>query len=218
MSPLLFPATFVLALAIERIAPARPLPPVRGHLLRGLLFFGLAGLINTLLPPLAAHAVADVPGLPLAELPLPVAAVLVFVVADLARYAIHRAMHTHEPLWRHVHRLHHRPQRVDVPGFAVLHPLEHVVAIAATSLCAALLGIAPLAVVVAAYVAFVLGIVQHLNIRTPYWLGYVVQRPEAHSIHHARGVHAYNYGTVVWWDMLFGTYRNPREFAAEAGL
>ena len=34
-----------------------------------------------------------------------------------------------------------------------------------------------------------LGTFQHANIRTPRWLGYLVQRPESHSLHHARGVH-----------------------------
>ena len=34
------------------------------------------------------------------------------------------------------------------------------------------------------------------NVRTPQWLGYLVQRPESHSVHHQRGVHAYNYSDL----------------------
>lgn len=34
----------------------------------------------------------------------------------------------------------------------------------------------------------------------------MLQRPENHAIHHARGVHAHNYGTLALWDRLFGTY------------
>ena len=45
-----------------------------------------------------------------------------------------------------------------------------------------------------------------------------MQRPEGHSVHHTRGVHAYNYGNLSLWDLLFGTFRNPAEFAAEAGF
>jgi len=52
---------------------------------------------------------------------------------------------------------------------------------------------------------------QHANIRTPHWLGYLIQRPESHNIHHARGVHRYNYSDLPLWDMVFGTFRNPRE-------
>jgi len=51
---------------------------------------------------------------------------------------------------------------------------------------------------------------QHANIATPHWLGYLIQRPESHHVHHARGVHAYNYSDLPLWDMLFGTFRNPR--------
>ena len=46
-------------------------------------------------------------------------------------------------------------------------------------------------------------------IRTPRWFGFIIQRPEAHAVHHARGVHAYNYGNVMLWDILLGTFRNP---------
>lgn len=50
------------------------------------------------------------------------------------------------------------------------------------------------------------------------WVGYLIQRPEAHSVHHARGLHAYNYGNVPVWDLLFGTFRNPSGFNAEQGF
>ena len=28
---------------------------------------------------------------------------------------------------------------------------------------------------------------QHANVNTPHWLGYLIQRPESHNIHHALG-------------------------------
>jgi sterol desaturase/sphingolipid hydroxylase (fatty acid hydroxylase superfamily) len=59
---------------------------------------------------------------------------------------------------------------------------------------------------------------QHTNIRTPQWLGYIVQRPESHSVHHARGVHHYNFSDLPLFDILFGTFRNPKDFAAESGF
>jgi sterol desaturase/sphingolipid hydroxylase (fatty acid hydroxylase superfamily) len=30
-----------------------------------------------------------------------------------------------------------------------------------------------------------------------------------HRIHHQHRYHKNNYGDIVWWDMLFGTYENP---------
>jgi sterol desaturase/sphingolipid hydroxylase (fatty acid hydroxylase superfamily) len=58
----------------------------------------------------------------------------------------------------------------------------------------------------------------HTNIRTPQWVGYVFQRPEMHRIHHEYGSHKNNYGDIVWWDMLFGTYDNPPEFKTSCGF
>jgi sterol desaturase/sphingolipid hydroxylase (fatty acid hydroxylase superfamily) len=51
---------------------------------------------------------------------------------------------------------------------------------------------------------------QHANIRTPRWLGYLIQRPESHVVHHARGRHEFNYANLPLWDIVFGTFRNPR--------
>ncbi len=59
---------------------------------------------------------------------------------------------------------------------------------------------------------------QHANLRTPYWLGYLIQRPESHSVRHQRGVDAFNYGDIALWDMLFGTWCNPREWDEQAGF
>ena len=59
---------------------------------------------------------------------------------------------------------------------------------------------------------------QHANIRTPRWLGYLITRPESHSVHHERDVHAFNYGDIPLFDILFGTFRNPREFTGEVGF
>ena len=58
----------------------------------------------------------------------------------------------------------------------------------------------------------------HTNVRTPRWIGYFFQRPEMHRIHHQYGRHKNNYGDIVWWDMLFGTYENPGSFTKTCGF
>jgi sterol desaturase/sphingolipid hydroxylase (fatty acid hydroxylase superfamily) len=68
------------------------------------------------------------------------------------------------------------------------------------------------------YATTFLAVFQHSNIRTLRWLGYVLQRPESHSRHHARGVHAGNYADLPIIDMLFGTFHNPADFARETGF
>ena len=59
---------------------------------------------------------------------------------------------------------------------------------------------------------------QHANIKTPRWLGYIVQRPESHTVHHAKDIHAYNYSDLPLFDILFGTFRNPKGFEHEVGF
>jgi len=59
---------------------------------------------------------------------------------------------------------------------------------------------------------------QHMGMKTPRWLGYIIQRPESHSVHHGKGIHRYNYSDLPLWDMVFGTFRNPREFQPEHGF
>ena len=80
------------------------------------------------------------------------------------------------------------------------------------------LGLDPLAAALTGVVAAFYGMFQHWNVRTPVWGGYFIQRPEAHCLHHRRGVHAFNYGDLPWWDLLFGTFRNPTASADACGF
>ncbi len=50
-------------------------------------------------------------------------------------------------------------------------------------------------------------------------LVWLVQRPESHALHHARGIHRWNYSDLPLWDLAFGTCRNPADTGpAEAGF
>src|SRR3989442_1362182 len=49
-------------------------------------------------------------------------------------------------------------------------------------------------------------------------LGFIFQRPESHCVHHQEGVHWYNFADLPLWDMLFGTFRNPRQWQARCGF
>jgi sterol desaturase/sphingolipid hydroxylase (fatty acid hydroxylase superfamily) len=63
-----------------------------------------------------------------------------------------------------------------------------------------------------------LGIFQHTNIKTPQWLGYIIQRPESHTVHHAKGIHKYNYSDLPIFDIIFGTFKNPKYHEHETGF
>ncbi|WP_237715088.1 sterol desaturase family protein [Hydrocarboniphaga effusa] len=57
----------------------------------------------------------------------------------------------------------------------------------------------------------------HADKRTPYWLGYIVARPEMHRVHHKTDFHANNYGLPLW-DLMFGTWENPKERVVHCGF
>jgi sterol desaturase/sphingolipid hydroxylase (fatty acid hydroxylase superfamily) len=79
-------------------------------------------------------------------------------------------------------------------------------------------GVSAEAAIIINLVATFFGLFQHANIKTPHWLGYFIQRPESHSAHHERGVHARNYSDLPLWDIVFGTFYNPNEFTGEVGF
>jgi sterol desaturase/sphingolipid hydroxylase (fatty acid hydroxylase superfamily) len=114
--------------------------------------------------------------------------------------------------------MHHSAERIDTFGAFWFSPLDMIGWTALFSLCLTLIGVTPEAATLAMLGATFLSVFQHANLRTPRWLGYVVQRPESHSRHHARGVHADNYSDLPIFDLMFGTFCNPREFAAENGF
>ena len=66
--------------------------------------------------------------------------------------------------------------------------------------------------------AISLSMLQHTNFKTPLWLGYIVPRPESHSVHHRRGFHGNNYSRIPLLDILFGTFENPEYFEPDTGF
>lgn len=198
----------------------RSFPKVRGWGWVGIGFFLLTAVVNASapvwLPPawIARHRLMDLTSLGLWGAPL------AYLAISLAMYAFHRAEHRFDVLWRGLHQMHHAAERVDMPGWAVAHPLEMVVQSALiTGVTTFVLGLDPTAATLAATVGLILTMFAHVNVATPKWLGYVLVRPEQHCLHHEREVHGRNYGNdVVFWDMLFGSYRNVAAFEGEVGF
>jgi sterol desaturase/sphingolipid hydroxylase (fatty acid hydroxylase superfamily) len=79
------------------------------------------------------------------------------------------------------------------------------------------LGASPLAAAFAIGLTGAFDLFLHADIRTPRWVGYFIQRPEMHTVHHQYGHHAQNYGLPVW-DLLFGTWANPAERVERLGF
>jgi sterol desaturase/sphingolipid hydroxylase (fatty acid hydroxylase superfamily) len=214
---LIIPASFFLFLGIEARWPARAYPTRRWWRLRGVGFLIVMAVIATALPLalpepwLAAHRLLD-----LSAVPLVPATLLGYAVVSGISYAWHRATHRSPFLWRWFHQLHHSPVRMDMGGAAVFHPFDVATYVLLSTVTTTLvLGLSPHAAALTGLVAQLYSFFQHMNVRTPAWLGYFIQRPEAHFVHHRRDVHAYNYGDLPIWDLLFGTFRNPATFGDE---
>lgn len=133
------------------------------------------------------------------------------LVYELIHYGYHRLAHRWNALWRAGHQLHHSAESLDAFGAYYLHPFDALMFTSIASLVFyPLLGLAPEAGIIGALFLTFNAMFQHANIRTPHWLGYVIQRPESHAVHHGRGIHRYNYADLPLWDMVFGSFRNPR--------
>ncbi|MXO58666.1 fatty acid hydroxylase [Altererythrobacter salegens] len=142
-----------------------------------------------------------------------------FFLVEALTYAWHRTMHNVQPLWRWFHQMHHSAERVDIWGAFYFHPFDMMGWAMVGSLALVLgIGLTPEAAIIVSVLATFCTMFQHTNFKTPQWLGYIVTRPESHSVHHERGVHAYNYGDIPIFDMLLGTFRNPKEWNGEAGF
>lgn len=142
-----------------------------------------------------------------------------FFALELGVYAWHRTMHNTPFLWRWFHQMHHSAERVDIWGALYFHPLDTLGFTMVGSLALVVgFGISAEAAIIINVVATFMGMFQHANIRTPRWLGYIVQRPESHTLHHERGVHARNYGDLPLFDIIFRTFANPAEANNQVGF
>ncbi len=206
-----------LALA-ERLFPGRPLPRVPGWRARALAVFALYVLLSSYLPLLWADTLAPLQLFDLSGWSTWAAAGVGLIVYELLAYAYHRGMHAIDPWFRLSHQMHHSAERLDVYGAFWFSPVDIVGWTLVPSVALTLLGLPPAAATATILVVTFMAIFQHANLRTPRWLGVLVQRPESHTIHHARGLHAKNYADLPLIDMLFGTFENPARFEHATGF
>lgn len=217
---ILIVGTFLLFYMSERFIATRAFPKVKGWTWVGLGFFLLSMVLNGVLPLLlptewtVRHAL-----LPGQKLGLVGGVLVGYPSVALLGALIHRAMHHSNFLWRWVHQLHHAPQRVDMGGAALFHPFDFIQNIVFSTLVTVfVLGLRPEAAAWTGFVAAFYGFFQHWNVPTPRFLGFLIQRPESHCVHHQRNLHAYNYSDFPLWDLLMGTFRNPATWEGEAGF
>lgn len=206
-------------IAWEALAPARSLPKIRGWIPRAMGVFVVYFFLSSYLPLIWDGYLAQYRLFDLSHLGAVQGMLIGLVIYELLLYAWHRAMHHKKALWRSFHQMHHSAERLDTFGAFYISPLDTIGFTFIGSLSLALIvGLNPQAVTLWLFVTLFLAIFQHANIRTPRWLGYLIQRPESHSIHHARGIHRHNYCDLPVIDMLFGTFENPAGYEHQNGF
>lgn len=209
----LFPAFLV----AERLWPARQQPRIAGWPLIGSAFFVLYAVVSVALPLALPASWFEASLLSGAELGVVGGALLGYLATTFAGYFWHRAVHRVPLLWRVFHQMHHAPRRLDAAGAFVFHPTEMAAyTLLGTALNVFVLGLDPMAASIVGLLGVFNAVFQHANLRTPRALAWLIQRPEAHSIHHA--VHGWNYSDLPLWDLLFGSYRAAAGFEREVGF
>ena len=204
---------------LELVSRGRAFPAVVNWRLKGTAFMLLYLALSTYAPLFWDGLLGQYRLFAADSLPLWLQIGAGFLMLELGIYAWHRTMHNTPVLWRWFHQMHHSAERVDIWGALYFHPFDTLGFTFVGSLILVLgFGISAEAAIIINLVATFMGLFQHANIRTPHWLGYVIQRPESHTLHHERDVHARNYGDLPLFDIIFGTFANPREADNEVGF
>ena len=216
---------YVLAVAVgcfflERLIPGWKLPPVKTWPLRVILINIIQLGIVTLAGFTWERWFSSWSIFHLSKYVSPLAGgMLAYFIATFVFYWWHRWRHEVDILWLLFHQIHHSPQRIEVITSFYKHPGEMFVnSILGSIIVYSILGLNLEAGAFYTACTALGEFFYHTNVKTPQWVGYFFQRPEMHRIHHQYNRHKNNYGDIVWWDMLFGTYENPKTFDSTCGF
>jgi len=211
--------TALLMMVVELLRPGRSFPRVANWYARALLFNGFQALSLFTVGRLAddwfqAHRPWNFDAFGAVG-----AAVFGYVIHSFVYYWWHRWRHEVDFLWRYLHQLHHSPQRIEIVTSFYKHPLEIAFnGVLSSAVLYGVLGLSAEAATGAFLLSGLAELVYHWNVKTPHWLGYFIQRPEIHCVHHEEGLHHFNYGDLPVFDWMFGTLRNPRAWEKTCGL
>lgn len=211
---------FVLCFVLERIKPGWKLPKVKSWPLRVIIINLVQLGVVTLGGLTWEKYFSAVSFFHMSKFMGPVVGgILAYFVATFVFYWWHRLRHESDFFWLHFHQIHHSPQRLEVITSFYKHPLEMITnSIIGSVLVYVVLGLSVEAGAVYTLATALGEFFYHTNVKTPQWIGLFFQRPEMHRIHHEYQRHKNNYGDIVWWDMFFGTYENPKNFEATCGF
>ena len=212
-------AMYLLLILWEAFFPARKLPNIPDWRIKGIVSFFFFFYLSTYLPLLYAEWLPSSQLLKLNEMNILAGGIAGILIYEFGMYVWHRAMHNSKVLWRIFHQMHHSAERLDTYGAFYFSPFDMIGWTLLNTVCFSFItGLSPQSVTVVLLVTNFFSIFQHANIKTPAWIGYFIQRPESHAVHHAKGVHAYNYSDLPLFDIVFGTFKNPPQYVNETGF
>lgn len=212
-------ALYAVLMIWEFAAPAKQLPKIKGWIVRGLAAFITYFYVASYLPYLWDEYLIQFQLIDLSLLGTIGGAIVGIFIYEFGLYIWHRSMHKSDFLWKVFHQMHHSAERHDTFGAYYFSIMDMIGFTFLGSLCFSLIaGFDPSAVTITLLLTNFLSIFQHANIKTPVWLGYFIQRPESHSVHHANGIHKFNYSDLPIFDIIFGTFKNPEFHKNETGF
>ena len=212
-------AMYALLILWEAFFPARKLVDIKYWKVKGIAVFIFYFFLSSYLPLLINPGLEQFRFIDLSELGAFEGAIIGVLLYEFGVYIWHRQMHRSDFLWKTFHQMHHSAERLDTYGAFFFSPLDMIGWTVLSSICFALIiGLSPQAITATLLITNFLSIFQHANINTPAWLGYIVQRPESHTVHHAKNIHGSNYSDLPIFDILFGTFKNPATYNHETGF
>lgn len=133
---------------------------------------------------------------------------------DLVIYFQHRCFHQVPLLWR-LHRVHHADTEFDVTTGFRFHFVEIILSMGIKFVAIAIIGAAPIAVLIFEILLNGVSMFNHGNIRIKkswdHWIRRFIVTPDMHRVHHSviESETNSNYGfNFSWWDRIFKTYRD----------
>ncbi len=208
----------VFFMVLERIIPDQKLPHVKGWWTRVIIINAMQlGVVilgsytwDTWLQKFSLFFLSLHPAL---------GGLIAYFITTFVFYWWHRWRHEVNFLWLAFHQVHHSPQRIETITSFFKHPLEIICnSLIIGSINFIILGLTVESAAFCLLFSSIGEYIYHMNIKTPHAMGYFFQRPEMHRIHHQRGKHYSNFSDLPIWDMLFGTYENPKEMNGKCGF
>jgi len=156
------------------------------------------------------------------SIPWPIQFLFTVLIADLAQYWAHRALHRFPVLWR-LHAVHHSSEALDWLAGSRMHPIDALLVRSCVLFSLTWLGIS--ASVMTTYLVFVSfhAVWIHANVKGDFaWLEPFLVTPRIHHFHHALEREAFDKNFAVhlpFLDRAFGTFYLPeRRWPTAYGL